>query len=137
MSFSFKKVRRDSAPNTLIFAKEDSLIELNFETEEVKEIIRFMLPLDNQPEFFKMSDNQNYGVVANNEDCIFVDLKRHKLTDINDDGICKISSIKDIIFDEDGTDFYIMCNQHIEKIGLYLIRFNLKNLNDHEFLLRW
>jgi hypothetical protein len=55
MQFHFKKAKYDLTPNTIIFTKATQIFELNFETEEIKTICEFEVPLLRQPEFFAMN----------------------------------------------------------------------------------
>ena len=56
MDFHFKHTKNNKDPNTMIFAKQDKIIEFNYETEEIKDICLFEVPLLRQPEFFLMND---------------------------------------------------------------------------------
>jgi hypothetical protein len=53
--FKLTKFERD--PTIIFFAKQDRLLELNFETDEIRTIVEFEVPLSKQPEFFLMNDD--------------------------------------------------------------------------------
>lgn len=56
MQFYFKNTRGDKDPNEIIFAKQDQLMMINIDTEVVSTIVKFIIPLTRQPEFFTMND---------------------------------------------------------------------------------
>lgn len=58
MQYYFKNQKSPGKdPNEIIFAKQDRLFSLNIETEEIKTIVEFIVPLTRQPEFFTMNDD--------------------------------------------------------------------------------
>lgn len=52
MEFHFKITKSGKEPTTIIFARTDAIIELDWDTEEVREISKFEVPLKRQSEFF-------------------------------------------------------------------------------------
>jgi hypothetical protein len=71
MQFYFKNIK-GREPYELIFAMQDSLITLNFESEtpEINTITRFTQPLNKQPEFFTINSDQTMSIVAGTDDGI-------------------------------------------------------------------
>jgi hypothetical protein len=56
MQFRFKATKHGRDPTHIYFAKEESIMELNFDTEETRELVQLQEPLSRQPEFFYMND---------------------------------------------------------------------------------
>ena len=54
MQFYFRNIK-GREPFEIIFAKQDSIISLNFETNEIKVICTYTTPLGKQPEFFTIN----------------------------------------------------------------------------------
>lgn len=57
MQFLFKNTKYDRDPDTLIFARQDKIIQLNFMSESIHDLAVFDMPLTSQPEFFLMTDD--------------------------------------------------------------------------------
>lgn len=57
MQFRFKATKHGRDPTHIYFAKEESIMELNFDTEETRELVQLAEPLSRQPEFFYMNDD--------------------------------------------------------------------------------
>lgn len=112
MNFFFKKCLEGHQSNSLIFAKDESIMEFNFMTDTIKEIAQFPLPLEYQPDFFVMSSDQKNCLIANQDDVIFYNQKKNKFMDLNEDSECQISSIKEVIFDDEEKEFYVVCNKN-------------------------
>jgi len=67
MSFYFKNIK-GREPTQIIFAKRDKIINYNFETDEIKTITEFLVPLVRQPEFFTMNSDQTVSIIASIDD---------------------------------------------------------------------
>ena len=52
MQYLFKTPLQDEEVSTLIFAKKEIIFELNFLTEETKQIYKFSKPFTMQPSYF-------------------------------------------------------------------------------------
>ena len=135
MRFLFRLTKQGREPLKLIFAKQDSLIELNFETDEVRELLIFQVPLTKQPEFFVMSNDQTISMIASQDDGIYFNHRTRQFVDI--DELYKIQNIKEIIHDHEDRHFYILCNKYKEKLGIFLIRMDENDPRQHTFILRW
>jgi hypothetical protein len=81
----------------LLFARQDRIIRLNFWDETVSELAFFNMPLNRQPEYFLMSDNQEIAVIASVEDGIYFNMTNKAWIDL--DELYNISLIKEIIHD--------------------------------------
>lgn len=57
MQYYFKLTKYGRDPTSIIFAKQDRLIEFDFDIEEVYTIAQFDIPLNRQPEFFLLSND--------------------------------------------------------------------------------
>ena len=64
MQFIFRLTKNGREPKSLIFAKQDSLIEVNFETDEIRELLMYKVALTKQPEFFLMNNDQTVSIIA-------------------------------------------------------------------------
>lgn len=67
MQFYFKNVK-GREPSEIIFAKRDSIIKFNFETDEIVILTEFLQPLARQPEFFTMNQDQTLSIIASIDD---------------------------------------------------------------------
>jgi len=135
MQFQFKLTKKDKEPTTLIFARQDRIMEFNFETEEIKEICIFEVPLTRQPEFFLMNDNQQVSIIASIDDGIYYNHKTGLYVDLDEE--FRISNIKEIIHDHEDRVFYLLANKFEEKLGLFMIRFSEVDPREHQFFMKW
>ena len=58
-----------------------------------------------------------------------------KETDL--DELYNISNIKEMIYENSDKQFYLLTNSYQEKIGLFLIRFDLNDPKIFKFILKW
>ena len=84
MQFYFKNTKGGKDPTEMIFAKQDQLMLINLDTEEVTTIVKFLVPLTRQPEFFTMNDDQTVSIVASLEDGIFYNHKTQEFVDLDE-----------------------------------------------------
>jgi hypothetical protein len=80
------------------------------------------VPLNMQPQYFKMNDDQTSFVTASPNDGIFYNQKNSEEVDL--DELYDIGCIKDIIYDAEDLSFYILTNKYMGSYGLFLIRFS-------------
>ena len=75
MVYYFKNPEKeDGVIDTLIFVRFDRILQLNFETEEIKNIYIFKNPLRRQPEFFTMNDKQETLIIASQQEGIYLNI---------------------------------------------------------------
>jgi hypothetical protein len=134
IQFHFKK-GKPGIYDTIIFSKIDCIFEMNFETSATKVIYKFQVPLTRQPEFFSLNDEQTIFVTASSTDGIHYNSISKKETDL--DELYNISNIKEMIYENVDKQFYLLANSYQEKIGLFLIRFDLNDPNIFKFILKW
>lgn len=120
--------------DTLIFVKQDRIFELNFETGRLKTRSVYKEVLTKQPEFFLMDDKQHCAVIASQEDGIYINLENDEQTDL--DKLYKISNIKEIIYDQEESYFYILANKFDDKLGFFILRINQEDPNDWTFIMK-
>jgi hypothetical protein len=135
MQFYFKNTRNGKDPNEIIFAKQDQLMMINIETEEINTIVRFVTPLSRQPEFFTMNDDQNVSIVASNDDGIFFNHVTNQFYDL--DEMYDISSIKEIIYDQEDRVVYLLANKYQERLGVFIVKFNELDPSDYNFFMKY
>ena len=135
MQYYFKRTKNGKELNSLIFAKQDKLITLNFETEVVTDLYIYEAELQRQPSFFKMNTDQTVFITASQEDGIYYSFRSRKFIDI--DAVYNISAIKEIMYDPEEKFFYLLANKYDEKLGLFILRFNEKNPNISHFFFKW
>lgn len=122
MQFIFKIMKYNREPDTLIFARQDKIILLNFMTEQIYDLAVFDMPLLSQPEFFLMTDDQDIAIIATPQDGIYFNMTNGMWVDL--DECYDIGSIKEIIHDADTRQIYIIANRHQGKMGVFLIKFH-------------
>ena len=136
MNFYFKDASGECCePNKLIFARQDSIIEYNIETEEVNTIVNFPQPLLRQPEFFTVNKDQSICIIASTEDGIYFNQHTGELVDL--DKKFQISNIKEIICDSEDHYFYILSNMYQGKLGVFMIRFDEEKPDNSNFFLKY
>ena len=74
MQYMFKNPAQNEDYTTLIFAKKEIIFELNFYTEETKQIYQFSKPFTMQPSYFVCNQNQDIFTVASLIDGFWVNL---------------------------------------------------------------
>ena len=135
MQFKFKIQKNGKESNALIFAKQDRIMELNFDTVQCKDVYIYEIPLTRQPEFFLMNDDQTVSIIASMDDGIFYNMRTKQFVDL--DQLFGISNIKEIIHDDEDRSFYLLVNKYKEKLGLFLIKFNEHNPSESTFFFKW
>lgn len=73
-------------------------------------------------------------------DGIYIDVTekdKSKHVEIDLDSLYNISQISEIMYDEDDEVFYILTNKFDEKLGFFVIRFQVKNPHLYNFLIKW
>lgn len=48
-----------------------------------------------------------------------------------------ISSIKEVIYDAEEKDYYILSNKYEEKLGFFVLKMNEENSENSKFLMKW
>mgnify|MGYP001399871036 CR=1 FL=1 len=92
--------------------------------------------MNRQPEFFQPDDMNFHVIVASPEDAIYIDAVKDEEVDLDEK--FEIGAIKEIIYDRDEDDFYILANKYQEKLGFFIIRLDAKDpLKDSMFLTKW
>ena len=122
MQFCFKNTKNGREVTTLIFAKQERLMEINFLTEKITDVVRFDVPLSRQPEFFLMNDDQTVSIIASMDDGIYYNHRTRVFADL--DELYSISNIKEIIHDHEEKVFYMLANKYNQKLGMFLVKFN-------------
>ena len=135
MQFRFKATKHGRDPTHIYFAKEESIMELNFDTEETRELVQLQEPLSRQPEFFYMNDEQTVSIIASMDDGIYYHHRTGRFVDLKE--TFKVSSIKEIIYDEEARMFYLLANKFQEKLGVFLIKFEEDDPVNYQFFLKY
>jgi len=145
MRFSFKLPKIGQLPNAVIFAKQDSMMEVRFDNQtenvdqnpplDIKIISTYPSPLNKQAEFFLMNDDQSICVVGSETDGLYYNRRTNQYVDLDEE--YQISNIKEIYHDHEERVFYMLANKYQEKLGIFLIVFNEKDPSRHQFILRW
>lgn len=136
MQFHFQQPPSGGEVEKLIFVKQDQVLTLNFRTEEIETICTFKSPLNRQPEFFQLNDNQSIMVAASPEDGIYKNFADGS-DEVDLDELFDIGSMKEIIHDEEDKVFYIVANKFEEKLGFFIVQFSDCNPRSHRFLTKW
>ena len=74
-------------------------------------------------------------VIASPEDCIYIDMNKELEVDI--DSLYKVSSIKEIIYDEEDRLFYFLSNKFDEKLGFFVFSINEMDPYDSRFFIKY
>jgi len=126
MDFHFKLNRISQKSDTIIFAQRDRIIKYNFKMDRVMNLHIFSQPLFKQPEFFRLDETQKICMIASQDDSLYLNLyKKGKNKEIDIDDEFQIGAIVSVIFDEGS--FYILANKSKGKLGMYLLRMDVKN----------
>lgn len=80
-----------------------------------------------QPVFFRANNHQDILLVASQEDCIYINLRDKLEVDI--DKTYSVSAIKEIIYDYEDHEFYILANKLQELLGFFV--FTIKEEDPH------
>ena len=101
-------------------------MEYNIETEEVNVIqtLDFELGenLSYQPNIFEMNSKQNCSIVSNIHESAFFNHETGHGIYIGE--MFNISLIREIVYDNDTNQFFILANKYRGKLGLYVIKFH-------------
>jgi hypothetical protein len=135
MQYHFKIAKGGKDPTHLIFARQEKIFTLDFNTEAVHTLCEFEQPLTRQPEFFLMNDDQSVSIIASQDDGIYYNHRTRAYVDLDEH--FKISNIKEIIHDHEDRVFYLLANKYLGKLGLFLIVFDEFNPPKHKFFLKY
>lgn len=133
MDFHFKQSQsffRDS----LIFARKERIFIFDFVTMRIMTLYKFLVPLKTQPQYFKMNDSQTTFVICSPQDGIFFNIATEEEVDL--DELYNIGCIKQIAYDAEDHQFYILANKFEGKLGLFLIVFNEHNPKQYQMLVK-
>ena len=134
MCFHFKN-SKGLDRGTIVFAKIDCIFSLNFITQQVIVIYKYGGVLNRQPQFFQTNLDQSILVVASPEDCLYINLNEEKEVDV--DETYQVSSIKEIIFDEEDHLFYFLSNKFEEKLGFFVFSIKENDPLDYRFFIKY
>tara|TARA_B110000285_G_C15126167_1_gene620389 strand:- start:1494 stop:1925 length:432 start_codon:yes stop_codon:yes gene_type:complete len=85
-----------------------------------------------------MNDEQTIMITASPQDGIYLDLRdKKKCQEVDLDELYNIGSMKEIIYDQEDSVFYILANKFEEKLGFFIIRMQAKDPADFRFLTKW
>ena len=135
MQFIFKNTKYEREPDTLIFVRQDKIIQLNFMTESINDLAVFDVPLLSQPEFFLMTEDQSIAIIATPQDGIYFNMTTGSWVDL--DECYNIGGIKEIVHDVDSRQIYFLANRHQGKMGVFLIKFHEQNPKVFSFFLKY
>ena len=88
-----------------------------------------------QPVNFDVNDEQNVFVIASADDGLYVNTETQKEVDIDD--MYNIGLIKNIKFESETREFYILCNREGTELGVYVIKFNEKDIYKSKFIIKF
>ena len=74
-------------------------------------------------------------MVASADDGLYINVEEKKETDIDD--LFGIGLIKNIKFESETREFYILCNREGTALGFYVLRFAEKNIHQNKFLIKF
>jgi hypothetical protein len=69
------------------------------------------------------------------DDGIYYHHRKNKFVDLKE--AFKVSSIKEIIYDSEARLFYLLANKYMEKLGVFLIKFDEDEPLKHSFFLKY
>jgi hypothetical protein len=79
--------------------------------------------------------NQQVYMISSPEDGFHIDLKSKKETNISKH--YEIDAIKEVIYDPEESNYYILSNKFEEKLGFFVIRISEKDPTKSSFLIKW
>jgi hypothetical protein len=109
LTFHFMEFGRQS----ICFANNRQIFEMNFQSDSLKVLAEFKTPLNFQPDYFVMSDDQQFVIIATPDDAIY--FNRLTNTEIDLDELHNIAMLKCMIYDGEARSFYILANKFEEK----------------------
>jgi hypothetical protein len=74
-------------------------------------------------------------VIASADDGLYVNTTTKKEVDIDD--YFGIGLIKNIKFESETREFYLLCNREGTKLGFFVLRFNEKDVKEYKFLIKY
>ena len=74
-------------------------------------------------------------MIASPEDGFHIDLKSNKETDFSKQ--YEVDSIKEVIYDQEESQYYILSNKFEEKLGFFILKINEYDPMTAEFLIKW
>jgi hypothetical protein len=90
--------------------------------------------LEDQPHYAYFSNDQKKFIVTSNEDILFVDMVRKIEIDLDERE--EIENIKSCLGDD--SHFYILANKRFERLGFFLLSFDLNNYDKPcDYLISW
>ena len=119
----------------MIFANQNEVFELDIRSHQVHTRYKYINPLNLQPANFDVNDNQNIMVVASADDGLYINVKDQKEVDI--DELFGIGLIKNIAFESETREFYVLANRSGVKLGFYMLRFHETDIYKFKFVINY
>ena len=136
MQFYFRNIK-GREPFEIIFAKQDSIISLNFETNEIKVICTYTTPLGKQPEFFTINQDQTVSIVMGENDGILYYYNTNSQLYVDMLEMFDISATKELIYDPEDSCFYLLANKYQDKLGVFIIKFDELDPTNSNFFMKY
>lgn len=105
-----------------MFANKSEVFILDTIVGDIHTVYKFKNPLNRQPANFDVNDNMDIFVVASADDGLFINTTNDLEVDI--DELFGVGLIKNIKFESNTRDFYVLCNREGQKLGFYVLKFN-------------
>ena len=101
--------KEGSKGDAIMFTNKNEVFVLDITVGDIKTIYKFGNPLKRQPVNFDINDEQNVFVIASADDGLYVNTETKQEVDVDD--IYGIGLIKNIKFESETREFYILCNR--------------------------
>lgn len=110
---------------------------MNFKTAVITTIFTFTHPLKRQPLYFVPNFDQSIYIIASPEDGFHIDLKKKSGVETNISKHFEVDAIKEVIYDQEENNYYILANKFEEKLGFFILRLGEKDPTNSQFLIKW
>ena len=120
-----------------MFTNRNEVFVLNIEVGDIKTIYKFKNPLKRQPVNFDVNDDQTIFVIASADDGLYINNSDEQKVEVDIDELYNIGLIKNIKFESETREFYILCNREGTELGFYVLKFSEKDIKQSKFLIKF
>jgi hypothetical protein len=93
--------------------------------------------LKRQPLYFVPNFDQSIFIIASPEDGFHINLKKKNNIETNISKHYEIDAIKEVIYDQEENQYYILSNKFEEKLGFFVLKLSEKDPMNSQFLIKW
>ena len=120
IDFCYKKIGDIKPGQGIIFFSQNQIevFDFNKDRDQFQIVYVFVTPLISQPDYTMFDANQNYAIIASNDEALLVNMNPD-IPEIDLDEQLKISEIKTVVVHEN--KIFLLTNKYRDILGYYVV----------------